>query len=283
MSDKPFGSCPMLCSIYPTACAECSAYKRKLEELYEYIDNSDAYYEKFVIDPTAAPGGECNCEFCGAPIDIGNNECDYCGYDVNSTNTLVRVRNKNDVPNPITEAVKIIYERKKMEYRYRKEHTGILKAVTNFGSKSTYKMNDYDHPMSVSDVSSVAASYGVNIRKYLEGLDSGQYMTYKGNNAMNNINNVINSMNTANYNSSYSGGYSGGSGGYSSSSRTTKPYTPLDYQSQRAASSAPGYMGKASGSCCGTCSYYVASTKECLNNSYRHPSGPNDYCGDYRD
>jgi hypothetical protein len=64
--------------------------------------------------------------------------------------------------------------------------------------------------------------------------------------------------------------------------RRSGSYTLLDAREQRSKTQSYGYMGKASGSCCGTCSYYVAATKECLQNKFRHPSGPNDYCGSYR-
>lgn len=283
LDEKPYSTCPPMCFIAPEACGECKTYKEALREALLDVEDLEAYYSNFVLDPDAMPGGERECWYCGAPALASSRECEYCGSELGNGRSLVRVRSKEDVPDPIAKATNIIYERQKMAARYQKEKGsgGLLKGLLGLGQMAGQKMNAFDKPMTVLEVKETAQAYGVSVVTYLSGLDTGTYLTKAGKanqEAMNQINQQLaqqNAQRAAAFNAAQA-----------QTAANNKSYTAMDWMAKRAETSAPQYSGGVSrSSCCGTCRYYIASSKECLyftTGSGHYRSGPNDYCNNHR-
>lgn len=278
LGEKPYSTCPIGCFIAPEACGECKNYKEALKKVLEDVEDPESYYSQFVVDPDAMPGGERECWYCGAPALGVSKECEYCGVDLGSGKSLIRVQNKNEIPDPIAKAINIIYERQKMAARYQKEKGsgGLLKGLLGMSGIATIKMNAFDKPMTVLEVKETAQSYGVSVSTYLSGLDVGTYMTKVGKvnlETMNQINQQMekNAQLRAQQNAQYNAQRA-----QNSSSHTSA----MDIWAKKYENSTPKYIGGAQsvGYCCGNCTYYMPYQNECANNAYKHPSGASDYC-----
>ena len=282
-NNKPFPTCPKGCYIFPEACDECSKYKKQLSEYLHLVENLEEYYGRFSIDPTASKEGEGTCYFCGAPVGLKNTKCEYCDSILNSTNTVIRIQSKDCIPNPILQAEQIIYERYRMAeiYQKKKGSGGLVKGLLGMGMIAGNKMNDFSTLMTTEEIQKMATTYGVSVKAYLEGLDCGKYLTLAGKTNSDALNAIATAANAG---AASSNTYRSGTTATSSPTTTqpqSKSYTMLDYMQQRAQNHNPGYLGAAPGTCCGRCRYYEAYEKKCLYNSFRHPSGPSDSCGDF--
>lgn len=287
LGGKPYSTCPLACFIAPEACEECKSYKEALKEVLEDVENPEAYYSNFILDPDAMPGGERECWYCGAPALGVARECEYCGSDLGNGKSLIRVQSKNEIPDPIVKAVNIIYERQKMAARYHKEKGsgGLVKGLLGLGGIATMKMNAFDKPMTVQEVKETAKSYNVSVCTYLSGLDTGTYMTKAGkaNEAMmNQINRQLEQQNAqriAQQNAQRS-----------TMAPTTSSYSLMDFRArQMEYSTKIQYNGggggtTSSGVCCGNCANYMTSGKcaaENGRNGYVSASDGAMSCRDY--
>lgn len=267
LGEKPYSTCPVGCFIAPEACEECKRYKEALKEVLEDVEDLEAYYSNFVLDPDAMPGGERECWYCGAPALGVSRECEYCGANLGNGKSLIRVQSKDEIPDPIAKATDIVYERQKMAARYQREKGsgGLLKGLLGMSGIATMKLGAFDKPMTVQEVKETAQSYGVSVVTYLAGLDTGTYMTKVGKanlEAMNQISRQMEQQTAQRQAQIQAQQQAFVTQRQASSSR----YTMMDYLQKRAENYNPGYVGGYGGSvsggiCCGTCANYMTSGK----------------------
>jgi uncharacterized Zn finger protein (UPF0148 family) len=190
----------------------------------------------------------------------------------------------------------IVFLHMKMDYKKSAESSGKVQRALR---EKNYEKEDYlDYAAaSAYEVQQMAGKCGMTVPQYLRGLLSDPaILSYRQSSRRENITGrveqyrqnmaaaaaAINSANAAYAGAAAPAPVSSGSSTTTTTARRSGSYSLLDAREQRSKGQSYGYMGSAHGSCCGTCSYYVAATKECLQNKFRHPSGPNDYCGSYR-
>lgn len=283
LGEKPYSTCPPGCFIAPEACGECKTYKEALKKVLEDVEDLEAYYSNFVVDPDAMPGGERECWYCGAPALGVSKECEYCGSDLGNGKSLIRVQSKNEIPDPVAKAINIIYERQKMAARYQKEKgsSGLLKGLLGMGGLATMKMAAFDNPMTVQEVKETAQSYGVSVVTYLSGLDTGTYMTKVGKANMAAIEKFNQQMEQQRERSAQQ------------SAERNARFNALKEKSEQSKreiqqtlanieiSRAPKYLAGGGGDwhCCGNCRHYMAYNGSCGRDKYRNISGASDSCG----
>lgn len=183
---KPYSFCPSSCSAASVVCEKCKAYKDALADTLMDVENPEAYYANFVLDPEAPAGGVKECSVCGAPAAAGDRECAYCGAGLESVKIPIRIRSRSEIPSPVDMALSIIFDRQKLVAPYQKQqqtNTGSLLmgllalagGISNTGTK-----NVFDVPMTAQDAQEMAQKYGVPIGVYLAGLDTDTYLTKEG-------------------------------------------------------------------------------------------------------
>ena len=174
----PNSLCPGSCAIGPTACDECLPYKERLKDALYQVDHLDEFYAKYeVVGTTAATaGGTITCPYCGAPS-ADPVICDYCGMQIGQSDGKIQVSSANDIPDPIIEARDIIYERHSQvvqKYESNSGSGGLLSGLMDLltGGEGDSGLGSR---MSKEEITAAAASYGVSVSTYLNGLDNGTY------------------------------------------------------------------------------------------------------------
>lgn len=269
----PLSICPALCQIAPESCDQCSALENKVKQALAFIEKEDDYYAQFEICDTVEET-ERICSICGAPVGMGETECEYCGAKLSAEKTRIKVKSKQDIPSPVMSAYEAVHARQQYIADQRKKNrstagSGLLKSVVGSVVNLTNQINAAEKAMARSEIESTAKAYNVTVRNYLEGLDSGKYLTATGKAAVD----LMRQQTEA-------------SAARTVAAQANRPTTNngmMDYmQRHQQYSGGTGYMGKACSSCCGNCRYYLMGSNECGNNHYKHPSGASDYCGAYR-
>jgi len=269
----PFSTCPALCQIAPEGCDQCSALENKVIQALSFIENEDEYYAQFEICDTVEET-ERICSICGAPVGMGETECEYCGAKLSAEKARIKVKSKQDIPNPVMSAYEAVRARKQYVADQRKKNSseaggGLLKSVVGSMVKLTNQINAVEKAMTLSEIESTAKAYNVTVRSYLEGMDNGKYLTATGKAAVDWMRQQTEA-----------------SAARTAAAQANRPAANngmMDFMQRHAQySGGTGYMGKSSSSCCGNCRYYLMGSNECGNNHYKHPSGASDYCGAYR-
>lgn len=183
VTERPCANCPSDCAIAGEACAVCEPYKKQLIDVLYYVDHLDEYYARYEVaglsgDQTA------NCPHCGArsanPL-----VCEYCGSKLSDGTGRIKVENASDIPNPITQAQDIIFERADRvikQYAKNSSSKGILGELLSSvtGSSSGGEYSGLGAKMSEDEIKEAASLYGVSLSEYLTGLDNGKYLTLAG-------------------------------------------------------------------------------------------------------
>lgn len=185
VTERPCSNCPSSCAIAGDACAVCEPYKKRLIDQVYLIDHLEEYYARYEVTGTA---GETvvTCPYCGA-TSRDPFTCEYCGSVLSSSSGKIRVEKASDIPNPITAAQDIIFERADavMEYasgQSSSSEDSILGSLFSFlkGSGDTEADNPLGAKMSEAEIKEAASLYGVSVSAYLTGLDNGDYLTLAG-------------------------------------------------------------------------------------------------------
>ena len=288
---KPYNSCPPLCTSFPDACMECGEYNKKLEKVLFNVEHADTFFSNYVIDPSAPPGGERECYNCGAPVDVNDTECPYCGEGLSNGLSPIRVRSETDVPSPVLEAQDIILAKKEMLQNFQKQKNasnGFLGTLASMATNLSDKMGNLQK-MTLSEIQETAAAYGVSVHTYLVGLDRGTYLTKAGKasqDAIEKMNQQMQAQNAARAAarpatfSSFGGAATGAvAGGMVAGRSSSSSYTMMDYMQQKAVTSAPHYSGGPNVSCY-SCSYYSSTERKCAY--FDKDTDAGDYCNNHR-
>jgi hypothetical protein len=277
---KPFPTCPMTCNIAPGSCDECGRLKKQVQQALYFVDNSAEYYDRYEVC-NSLTDDEGICPTCGAPANSEDTECEYCGADFGTVKTRIKVKSKNDIPNPIMAAYQKVYERQMYIIAEKKKQNtsgGLLKGMMDSVMNMANQLNAIEKPMPLSDIESTAAAYGVPVRAYLEGLDDGRYLTASGKRASDQLqmqrqaNIQREAQSRANYNAMIA------------QNPAPRQSSGLDFLQRHAEYTSPTKYsgGSSSSSCCGNCRFYMMQDNKCGENRYRHPDGASYYCGSYR-
>ena len=192
-AERPCANCPSNCAIAGTACSVCEPYKKKLIDVIYHVNHLDEYYAQYevVSTPQAASGGTTHCKFCGA----NSNDpyiCEYCGSQLSETPAAsgkIQVSAASEIPNPITQAQDIIWERyDAVIKKYAAAGTNGIKGSLISDLVSQLIGSDEDNEeesilgakMSEAEIKEAAGLYGVSVGDYLTGLDNGKYLTLSG-------------------------------------------------------------------------------------------------------
>lgn len=185
VSERPCSNCPSDCAVAGNACSICEPYKKKLIDQIYLIDHIDEYYSRYEV--TGITGETAvNCPYCGARS--GNPFiCEYCGSKLSEATGKIRVEKASDIPNPVTDAQDIIFERADVIAKYASGTSGssgnsIFSSLVSFLNESAYTdtQNPLGAKMSESEIKEAASLYGVSVSDYLTGLDNGKYLTLAG-------------------------------------------------------------------------------------------------------
>lgn len=277
--ERPYPSCPKACRIAPNSCQSCIALKEQVKEALYFVDNQEEYYAQFEVCD-AVSDAERRCPVCGAPADVNDPECEYCGAELSAGRVRIRVKSKQDIPSPIMAAYQRVHARQLYMADEQKKRSaeggGFLRGVVDSLGNMANQLNGVSKAMSLSEIEGTAKEYGVSVCGYLEGLDDGTYLTAAGKRA-------LDQLNKQHAESQRRSAESDARINAMLAQRSTSSSGAMDFlQRHQQYSGGTGYMGKASGSCCGNCQYYLMGSNECGNNHFKHPSGASDYCGSYR-
>lgn len=189
--ERPCANCPSDCAIAGTACTICEPYKKKLIDAVYHVDHLEEYYAQYevVSKPQAAAGSTTHCPRCGA-----NSSdpyiCEYCGSKLSDepvSSGKIQVSAASEIPNPITQAQDIIWERyAAVVGKSASEKTSSGSFLSDLFSQiiGTSDETDSDSAlgakMSEAEIKEAAALYKVSVGDYLTGLDNGKYLTLSG-------------------------------------------------------------------------------------------------------
>ena len=177
---KPCGNCASDCPVCPAACAECKPYKDKLADLLYDADHLEAYYDRYEVVPTGgADIGNTTCPYCFAPTPANATACEYCGSQLREGSGKIRVMSAKEIPNPILEAQDAIFDRHEIVRKYQSDDdsgAGILETLADLVTGGQEK-DTFGDRMTEDEIKTTAAVYGVSVGTYLQGLDTGKYLT----------------------------------------------------------------------------------------------------------
>ncbi|MBP3869900.1 MAG: hypothetical protein J6E46_02860 [Faecalicoccus sp.] len=178
VSERPCSNCPSDCAIAGDACSICEPYKRKLLDQIYWIEHLDQYYDQYEVTGIANQA-TVNCPYCGG-VSTNPYVCDYCGSKLSENTGKIRVEKASDIPNPITMAQDIIFERADAVLKNASgTENSLIDSLMSFinGESYTDTQNPLGAKMSESEIKEAASLYGVSIADYLIGLDNGKYLT----------------------------------------------------------------------------------------------------------
>ena len=278
---KPGSFCNKVCVINDERCTPCLALQEEggsllsqVEKLEELEGLTSEQVQQLTQSKTIT-----ECSLCGAPYEKGDRECPYCGtaypedaidFDV----PLSKQERHDQLMSKAVEAWDAYIKVSMLQLQYSKEtaQPGFIGAIQKFAAGASNMVQGM-MKQNASEIQEGANYYGVSISQYLYGASRNEYETIKSI-RLEEARQRLNEQ-SAQRNAEFQRQQAQRAARNSS-------YTAMDWMEQRAKTSAPQYGVVPSSSCCGTCQYYVATNKECLDNKFRHPSGPNDYCGSYR-
>lgn len=189
--ERPCANCPSDCAIAGTACAVCEPYKKKLIDAVYHVDHLDDYYAQYevVSKPQTTAGGTTHCTHCGANS-ANPYICEYCGSQLSEapvSSGKIQVSAASEIPNPITQAQDIIWERyAAVVGKSTTEKTSSGSFLSDLFSSivgtsdETETESALGAKMSEAEIKEAASLYGVSVGDYLTGLDNGKYLTLSG-------------------------------------------------------------------------------------------------------
>ena len=188
--ERPCSNCPSNCAIAGTACTICEPYKKKLIDAVYHVDHLDEYYAQYeVVSQPQAAGSVTHCPRCGASS-ADPYICEYCGgklADKPASSGKIQVSAASEIPNPITEAQDIIWDRyAAVVSKSSSEKTGSGSFLSDLFSQLIGTSDETDSgsalgaKMSEAEIKEAAALYKVSVGDYLTGLDNGKYLTLSG-------------------------------------------------------------------------------------------------------
>ncbi len=278
---KPGKLCHKLCPVNDMRCEACLSEQQNIIDSLENLEQITNNFKVSNVSPSPD-----KCSLCGASFEKGAKECPYCGTAYPKSCVTA------DIPATEFERDKLLLEKStetfalyselyKKQIAYKAENAELPSIVKNM-MKLSRTMEEKNMVMSSDQIRQGAQSNGVSYVAYISGVMAGIYKSIPQIN-MEKQKEILQqksaelTMQTQAQNSQML-----------AQQREREQRTRQENaqrQAQMAASRVPKYVGGAgpsTGSCCGNCRYYMVYDNKCANNKYRHPSGANDYCGDYR-
>ena len=176
--ERPCSNCESSCEICPNACEECKPYKEQLLDALYNVEHLEDFYAKYEVVSEVTSSGTTECPYCGAPS-ANAAVCEYCGMTIGTASGKIQVKSASEIPNPITEAQNIIFERQSVISKYKSDDSssggllsGLISALSGSDDSSSFGSR-----MSEDEIKAMAEEYDVTIAAYLSGLDAGTYLT----------------------------------------------------------------------------------------------------------
>ena len=276
---KPGKLCDSQCPVDDMRCEACLIKQQEIIDGIEGLNALETAINSLKGQSVEISGA---CSLCGAPVEKGVKECPYCGTVYQAEALLANLpktdmeRDKMllDVTTNVFAEYTALY---KKQIEYKQENVKlprIMKGFTNIIAANMKNGMDMNSDM----IRQGASDNGVSYPTYIAGVMTGQYQSV----AMINLQKQLDQTNErlAEIGRQQERSRQIEAERQAKLAKTNQERNEI--QSRMFAGSAPQYSGAPVGSCCGSCQYYVAYSKTCLENKYRHPSGPNDYCGSYR-
>lgn len=291
---KPGRYCARTCRYDGDRCTPCMEIQGRLEQaldelekLEEAADLSTEQVQQMVSNRKIE-----KCSLCGAPYTKGLRECPYCGtkYPEGSIDfdiPLSRRDREDQMLQKAEEAWNIAQEKMKLEGQYNQETVGSnwVELIQKYAGSFVTTLQDM-MKQTGPEIKEAAAHYGVPMSIYIGEAVMGKMTTLQG--IRLEEQNRIYAEEQRKRNEAMAQQQA-----LQAQQQAMQPqrkrYTMMDYMQQRAETTTYNYSGGAgpstTGSCCGTCSYYLVHEKKCLyfkGTSGEYRSGPNDYCNRYR-
>ena len=179
-AEHPCSNCPSDCSIAGESCEVCKPYKEKLIDAIYWVEHMDELRDRYVVTG-GQPGGTITCPHCGAPSE-DRVTCTYCGSRISDEDGKIYVASASEIPNPILEAQDIIFDRyAAVGGKYAaQESSGLLSGLLELLTGGDSQDSGMGNKMTEDEIREAASLYAVSVATYLNGLDSGRYLTLAG-------------------------------------------------------------------------------------------------------
>lgn len=186
--EHPCANCPSTCAIAPQACDVCRPYKEQLIDAIYNVEHKDEFMGRYEVAAGGVTSGTVTCPHCGGPS-ANAHICEYCGSVLDESGSgKIKVKSAADIPNPVLIAQDIIFERCEAVRGYASaDSTDLFETVSEINRKGLLGTlieglfdeadSSSESRMTEAEIEQMAASYGVSVARYLEGLDNGLYLT----------------------------------------------------------------------------------------------------------
>lgn len=291
--------CMSFCICNESECEECLERRLKAANAILMINNQEEYYNQFVV---GNGGGTepIRCTLCGAPVPVGQSECEYCGSLVSFEGEKIHVGSKADIPDPVMAAYNLVQEviDKYTETPLYLANANMVVDIYACSQTGVYNFADIINAnrqsvidsfmlkksrMTYSQISHMANVYGLDIPTYLYGYltqegDIGNYAEYSYNEqSKQNLDQKM-AENAAAIDRLEKF--------KQQSIQKSKEINQIIADSRnRSASKGTGYQGGGGGGtdhCCGTCANYITSMNKCsYETDLSYTRNANDHCGRY--